>query len=154
MRKFFLLWLLVFLIPGCSVMGNLQIDDSAGHQAIAYGSGRAMGLAVCKISHDLDQSLKVVADDFMASHPEPIIPGPAIIELHTNFLMQAALHVDDPYGLTGDFSALLIMFGGEYDQDGKLLRINDVPRISVQQFRNGYAVSRKQLQRERRLQIE
>jgi len=143
---------LIILIICLAFMGcanGFQINDSAAHQITAYTSGRAMGLAICNLSPALDESLKIVADDFMAKNVEAIIPAAKIIELHTSFLMQATLHIDNPYGLVSDFTMLLTIFGGELGPGGELLAVSDVPRIILVQFRAGYAVSRMNVAREK-----
>lgn len=128
---------------------GIQINESAGYQAIAYASGRAMGLAINKISAELDGVLTDRWGRFMDQNTTAMIPPEETLQLFSDFSMQVVLHIDNPYGLLGDLAALLSIFGAEYDEDGELVNIQPVPKIVFMQFGNGYAASRAQIQREK-----
>jgi hypothetical protein len=138
--KQLLLLLLGFLVFGCT--NGLQIDDSASHQIGSYAVGRAMGGAINAASADLDAELTKLWEDFMDDHTDPMIKGEEVVALLNQMSMRAVLHVENPYGLLNDLMAILNAFGANYDSEGNLLSVEDIPRINFVQFGNGYETSR------------
>ena len=139
MSKLFIIPILVSFLIGCA---GFQLTDQGTHQIGAYAAGRAMGLAVNKLSTELDKALTAKWNAFMEQNKDAMVPGPAVIQLFNDCGMQAALYVTDSQWIIRDLQAVLSAYGPQYDTEGNLETINPIPRILFTQFANGYATSR------------
>ena len=123
----------------CAGLQDVKIDENARNQAIAYASGKAMGIAITKIEPNLNEPLGAKWDAMMAkAGAEPMMSPENIIVFFNEALAVIAVEVGDKYNLIGDLSVLLMIFGAEYDSEGNLISINPVPVSVLNFFSIGY----------------
>jgi len=131
----FLLLLLIGLI-GCA---GFEIKDSSTHQAIAYASGKAMAIGIIKIVPDADADLGTAWSDMMDRNQGlDMIPSTEILSFYNDSILILTMHAQDPYGLIGDMSAMLMIFGAEFDEEGHMKFIKPVPMPVMIIFEMGY----------------
>jgi hypothetical protein len=142
--KFTLLLAIVALIMAGCTNGNFQIKETATHQAIAYGSGKVMGIAVNEKLRDADGPLSIVWVDFMERNEGlDMVPPTEVLILFNDSIATIALYTShDPYGLITDLGVLLLIFGAQYSDTGEMTAIQPVPRSVLVFFGMGYANGR------------
>jgi hypothetical protein len=130
-----------FMLTGCLWW---QITESSTHRAIAYAAGKGVGYSVNKMTPEMDEELSAAWRAFLERNSDVhLVPGVEVLKFYNEVLLIASKHTNDPLGLIGDLAALFMIFGGEYDDDGKLIMIKDVPMPVLVIFEMGYDNGRR-----------
>ena len=148
-KKISIILLAVGLMASCS---GLEIEENTTNQAIAYGSGKAMGAAITKLVPQVNENLAFAWDGLMArGEGLDIMPSEHILEFYAAVMGIMALETGDEYGLIQDLSVLLLIFGAEFDVDGEMTFIQPVPMSVLRFFEMGYDSGVMITERERAL---
>ena len=138
MKRLFL-FLLVSLF-GCS---GFQITDSATNKVLAYASGKAMAIGIMKIRPEVDSELTsewVAMMDRNSGNES--VSSAEMLAFYNQCVSIIAGPDFDEYGLIGDLSMLLTIYGAEIDDSGRMTMIQPVPLVILQTFEIGYANGR------------
>ena len=146
MRKSLLavLVLSLALLAGCS---GWQITDDANTQAIAYASGKGVGLLVNQYAKAADGPLGSAWESMMTAHAgaDPI-PAEKVVAFYQESVLLLAAESKDPYGLIGDLTMLLSIYGGSLTADGKMVLAQPIPLRVAKAFELGYKSGRSAAQ--------
>ena len=139
MKRFFAVLAIISLI-GCS---GFQITDSSTHKLLAYASGKAMAIGINEVRPEVDAELTDTWVSMMESNAGNENVNPLeMVSFYNNCLLIITGQDFDKYGLIGDLSMLLTIFGAEIGTDGKMTIINPVPVSILETFAVGYANGR------------
>lgn len=139
-------------VIGMVACSGMQINDDAQTQAIAYASGKAMGIGINKLAPAVDKDLTRAWMNMMDRNKEiDMMPAEEILQFYGDMTGVLALHIGDPYGLIQDLGVLLMLFGAEFDIDGEMVSIEPVPMSVLRFFEMGYENGRMITDREREL---
>lgn len=148
-KLFTTILLVVGLLFGCS---GLEIEDTPTHQAIAYGSGKAVGAAITKFAPEANDDLGKAWDNYVERGKGlDMMPADSTLMFFGEANMVVALHVGDDYGLLQDLNVLLMIFGAEFDADGEMVSIEPVPMSVLRFFEMGYDSGVMIVERERKM---
>jgi hypothetical protein len=116
-----------------------QIEDTPTHQAIAYGSGKAVGAAITKFAPEANEDLGKAWDNYMERGKGlDMMPEESTLMFFGEATMIVTLYTGDDYGLLQDLSVLLMIFGAEFDADNEMVSIEPVPMSVLRFFEMGY----------------
>lgn len=132
------------VLTGCS---GWQISDDANTQAIAYASGKGVGLLVNQYAKAADGPLGDAWVDMMTANAgaDPIAPE-KIVAFYQQSIVALAAESKDPYGLVGDLTMLLSIYGGSLSADGKMMLAQPIPLRVAKAFELGYKSGRSAAQ--------
>ena len=134
--KIFACIALIGLMVSCS---GMEIEENTTNQAIAYGSGKAMGAAITTLVPQVNENLGFAWDGLMAKGAGlDIMPPEYILEFYSAVMGIMALESGDELGLIQDLSVLLMIFGAEFGVDGEMTFIQPVPMSVLRFFEMGY----------------
>ena len=140
-----ILYVLIFVFAplfflNCASNGHqIVIQETPTHQAIAYGAGKAVGIAVVKLVPSADFYLQEAFDRLMERNASvDTLSSEEVIAFFSECVAIMARHTSNPYGLIEDLSVLLLIFGAQYDAEGNLTAIDPVPKSVVMYFGMGY----------------
>lgn len=126
------------LIFSC-VNGQIKIDDSATHHAIAYGAGKAMGYGINKKVPEVDTGLSEAWGRLMErTHGLETVPTTEMLIFYNDLIGILSIHTKDPYGLVADLGVLLMIFGAQFSAEGDMISIEPVPMGILQFVEMGY----------------
>ena len=138
MKNLIFIILLALVLAGCPG-GTFQIQETPTHQAIAYGAGKAMGLVIMRVIPKADEELQGAFDGLMERNKANlIVPPDEAIAYFSESVLILGRFSKNPYGLVGDLSAILLIFGAQYDPAGNLVGIQPVPKSVIMWFGMGY----------------
>jgi len=142
MKKWILLIIAMVALTGCSGMttdNGMPISSDAISKAVSYAAGKGLGYGINRIAPDADEKLGESWNNFMDRNASIQMVSPEeIISLYSELSMVLSSHVNDPLGLLGDLSALLMIFNAEFTGEGKLINIDEVPIVYLRLFELGY----------------
>ena len=128
------------IVFGCS---GFQIKDDATTKLLAYAAGKTMAITVNKIKPEVDKELTNEWVMFMERNAgNEIVQPSSMIPFFNHIVMITTSYEFDKYGLIGDFSMLLSIYGGETNEVGQMTAINPVPLAILKTFELGYANGR------------
>jgi len=135
-KSIILLISFLFVMIGCA---GFQLTDNATTNAMAYASGKGMGIAINTIVPEVDADLSQAYKDLMARNTGVTeIPADQMVLFYNDCLSKIALHTSDPYGLVQDMGVFMGLFGAQFNSDGNLIGIKPVPVITMDYFGMGY----------------
>lgn len=139
MKKIAFLMMAVFVLSGCAAWQTWTIPNDPNTQAIAYGAGKGVGVAVMRYAPKADAPLSTAWVEMMASNAggDPI-PAEKIQAFWQQAVMLLAQQTNDPYGLISDLTMLISIYGGFVDENGKLVLGKPVPLAVARAFELGY----------------
>jgi len=138
MRKSIILLTAVFAVFLAACAG-FQLTDNATTNAMAYASGKGMGIAINTIVPEVDADLSQAYKDLMARNTGVTeIPADQMVLFYNDCIAKIALHTSDPYGLVQDMGVFMGLFGAQFNSDGNLIGIKPVPVITMNYFGMGY----------------
>jgi len=145
MKKIIILLSLLFL--SCA---GLQINENVTHRVLAFGSGKLMAIGVNKLINDgklrkeVDSELTSAWVGLMeVNEGKPAVEPAEMVTFYNKCLYIIAGYDFDKYGLIGDLSELLMIYGAEINPDSKeLVSIMPVPIEILKTFERGYASGR------------
>ena len=138
MKKLFLL--LFVSLFGCS---GFQVMDSATNKVLAYASGKAMAIGIIKVRPEVDPDLTsewVAMMDRNSGNES--VSSAEMLAFYNHCVSIVAGPDFDQYGLIGDLSMLLTIYGAEIADNGRMTMIQPVPLVILQTFEIGYANGR------------
>jgi len=143
MKNLILVLAAMALLVSCATtdgtVKQFTITDEASTQAIAYGAGKGMGIAVNKIVPVVDADLGVAWKSLMERNAgKDVITSSEMILFYNECIGIIALHTEDEYGIISDLGVFLMIFGAQFDQSGNLILIQPVPMKVMQFFEMGY----------------
>jgi len=140
MKRFLIIVSAIISLIGCS---GLQITDSSTHKLLSYAAGKAMAIGINEVRPEVDADLTNAWVSMMESNAGNENVNPLeMVSFYNNCLLIITGHDFDKYGLIGDLSMLLTVFGAEIGVDGKMTMINPVPLAILDTFAIGYANGR------------
>lgn len=129
---------LVFI--GCS---GLQISDSASDKTIAYVAGKGIGFSVNDLYPQLDAELSATWVEMMEAHKNNSVSSyDYFLDWYNSTIQVIALEFNDPYGIVSDIATLMALFGAEYNDQGELINIQEIPYETLLYFEMGYQSGR------------
>jgi len=135
-----LLLILLASLFGCS---GFQITDSATNKVLAYASGKAMAIGIIKVRPEVDPDLTSAWVDMMERNAgKESVESVEMVAFYNHCVSIIAGPDFDEYGLIGDLSMLLTIYGAEIDDSGRMTMIQPVPLAILQTFEIGYANGR------------
>lgn len=144
MKKLFLL--LFVSLFGCS---GFQVTDSATNKVLAYASGKLMAIGISKaiekeiIGNEVDSDLTSAWVDMMERNAGNESVGSIEMVAFYNHCVSIIVGPDfDRYGLIGDLSMLLTIYGAEIGDNGQMTSIQPVPLVILKTFEIGYSNGR------------
>lgn len=137
MNKWLCLLVVSFFMAGCA---GQQVTDTSHNKALAYASGKAVGISINKFAPNADPKFRALWAEMMDAHKGvDVIPSYAIAEFYNQcILVLTEEYKKDPYGLIQDLAVLLTIYGSEFAENGSLIKINPVPKIVMEYFAMGY----------------
>ena len=144
MKKLLSVVAIFALITGCS---GWQISDDANTQAIAYASGKTTGALVNRFAPKADAPLSNAWVNMMTMNvgTDPI-PASSIVAFYQEAIVLLAGQSPDPYGLVGDLTMLLSIYGGSLTADGQLVLAQPIPLKVAKAFELGYKSGKSAVQ--------
>lgn len=135
-KNFVVLAIVALMLSGCA---GWTITDDANTQAIAYASGKGVGLLVNQYTKKADAPLSTAWVNMITSNAgaDPI-PAEKIVAFYQEAIMLLANESKDPYGLISDLTMLLAIYGGSIGTDGKLVLAQPIPLKVAKAFELGY----------------
>lgn len=141
--KKLLLILFAWLFAGLFGCSGFQVTDSATNKVLAYASGKAMAIGIIKIRPEVDQELTsewVALMDRNSGNES--VSSAEMLAFYNQCVSIIAGQDFDKYGLIGDLSMLLTIYGAEIDDSGRMTNIQPVPLVILKTFEIGYANGR------------
>lgn len=148
--NYVLLIMAMLVMVSCTGMttSDMPISSDAVSKAVCYAAGKGMGYGINKLSPEADKELGGAWKNFMERvSPMQTVPSDEVIHLYTELTMILSSHVNDPYGLLGDLSAMLMIFNAEFSGEGTLIKIDSVPVIYLRLFELGYIGGKRIVER-------
>lgn len=135
-KNFAVLAIVALMLSGCA---GWTITDDANTQAIAYASGKGVGLLVNQYAKKADGPLSTAWVNMIASNAgaDPI-PSEKIVAFYQEAIALLGQQSKDPYGLISDLTMLLSIYGGSLTADGKLVLAQPIPLRVAKAFELGY----------------
>jgi hypothetical protein len=137
--KLFAIVAMLFAITGCAAWDSWTIPNDANTQALGYASGKAVGAAVNKFAPKADAKLSLAWSDMMTQNAGgDHIPAEKIMAFWQQSVVLLGQESKDPYGLISDLTALISIYGGMIDAEGKLILSKPIPLAVARMFELGY----------------
>lgn len=134
----------VFTMAGCA---GWQIGDDANTQAIAYASGKGVGMLVNQYAKKADAPLTAAWVEMIeANDGADPIPASSIIAFYQESIMLLSAQSPDPYGLISDLTMLLSIYGGVLTENGQLVLAQPIPLRVAKAFELGYKSGKSAVQ--------
>ena len=141
--------LLLILLAGLFGCSGFQITDSATNKVLAYASGKLMSIGISEaiakeiIGKQVDSDLTSAWVDMMERNAgNESVESMEMIAFYNHCVSIIAGPDFDRYGLIGDLSMLLTIYGAEMADDGRMTMIAPVPLVILQTFEVGYSNGR------------
>jgi len=135
--------LLLFLLAGLFGCSGFQMTDSATNKVLAYASGKAMAIGIIKVRPEVDSELTSEWVAMMDRNSgNETVSSAEMLSFYNQCVSIIAGPDFDEYGLIGDLSMLLTIYGAEIDDSGRMTMIQPVPLVILQTFEIGYANGR------------
>ena len=135
--------LLLILLAGLFGCSGFQMTDSATNKVLAYASGKAMAIGIIKVRPEVDSDLTTAWVDMMERNAgNESVESMEMVAFYNHCVSIIAGPDFDRYGLIGDLSMLLTIYGAELDDSGRMTMIAPVPLVILQTFEVGYSNGR------------
>ena len=135
--------LLLFLLAGLFGCSGFQMTDSATNKVLAYASGKAMAIGIIKVRPEVDSELTSEWVAMMDRNSgNETVSSAEMLAFYNQCVSIIAGPDVDKYGLIGDLSMLLTIYGAEIDDNGSMVAIRPVPLVILKTFERGYANGR------------
>jgi len=135
-----LIILMCILVFGCS---GLQISDDSTHKVLAYAAGKSMAIGINKVRPEVDPELTSTWVEMMERNKENLVVESAeMVAFYNECLLIITGKEFDKYGLIGDLSMLLTIYGTELNDRNEMVMIQPVPVEILKVFEMGYANGR------------
>lgn len=135
-RQLVVLAIIALLLSGCA---GWQVGEDVNTQAIAYASGKGVGLLVNQYAKRADAPLSTAWKNMiLANAGADPIPAEKIVSFYQEAVMLLSAESKDPYGLISDLTMLLAIYGGSIGVDGKLVLAKPIPLRVAKAFELGY----------------
>lgn len=146
MRKIIFLFIFVsffgMLVVGCGANGTFVkpvVTEEVTFQMMGYATGVGMGTLIGTVVPTAVSELGSDWKDMMSKYKiGDMVPGADILTFYNKSMLTLRAYYHDPLGLLSDLQAFLLMYGAQYEEDGTLKFISDVPYIVMLQFELGY----------------
>ena len=131
---------LIFALAGCS---GFQIKDDATTNLLAYAAGKTMAISINKVKPEVDKDLTNEWVEFMERNAgnETVQPS-EMMPFFNRCVMIVTAYEFDKYGLIGDLTMLMSIYGGQTNEVGQMTTIQPVPYAILKTFEIGYANGR------------
>lgn len=135
----------IMMFQGCTNGKSLVIRDNQTHKTVAYFAGKGMGFGVNHYLPQIDADLTREWEYVMQknSHND-FVPPEDMLGLFNSFISIASVYSEDPFGLVGDLGVMTMIYGAEFDDSGKMTRVDPVPMVTMRLFGMGYANGKRQ----------
>ena len=131
----------IFVLAGCS---GINLTDEKTHQVLAYGAGKWTAIGINEKRPEVDADLTnawVEMRDRNEGKTE--VSGLEMVAFYNDCLRIITGGEFDKYGLIGDLSMLMSIYGGEVNKTtGQMTFIKPVPMVVLMVFEAGYANGR------------
>jgi len=120
--------------------GAQQIEGTPNNQVIAYLAGKGVGITINTLAPKADEPLTKSYKDMMEKNKgNEIVPAQDVMNFYNNCIMDILpLFYNDPYGLVGDLSMLLKIYGAQLSPSGAMVMAQDIPYVVLETFGQGY----------------
>lgn len=140
MEKSFAVLIIAVLLLGCA---SFQINDNPNVQFMAYAAGKAMAIGVNKVDPSIDARLTAEWVDMMDRNKgQTVISSAEMLRFYNRCISIIGLKVNDKYGLIGDLSMLIRIYGAQFDNTGVMVAVQPVPIPVMEVFGQGWANGR------------
>ena len=137
----FSMLLCIVMLSGCA---GFQITDTSTNKAMAYVSGKGMGIGINELVPEVDEDLTTAWVRMMDRNAaNEFIPPDEMVMYFNDSISMIAMHTNDPLGLIGDLAAFTMLYGAGFDVDGNMTGIQPVPMAVMRFFESGYANGRR-----------
>lgn len=144
MKQIALIAVMLMALTGCA---GWTVPDDANTQAIAYASGKGVGMLVNQYAKKADAPLSEAwAGMMVANAGADPIPADRIVTFYQDAILLLGQQSKDPYGIISDLTMLLSIYGGSLTADGQMLLAQPIPLRVAQAFELGYKSGKSAVQ--------